>query len=214
MRLLAYHTGRHPAFCQHVGLRSSRIGSKYERLLSLGGTVSDEGGGVSDKKQEQPDNVDGLKLVRRILEMVGILHRRGYESLYIYPHMAGHGGSWRFHLGVMEDGAWPAPDSKRLVFGWVVGGPDYALEWVAGAGTDDPATLADKFIARYGEALAFARVQNPPYVAWYREMLERSGPGDIVTFWCSGIEDYEYVFTWNKSSFRMPMPPGFDPKRL
>jgi hypothetical protein len=174
--------------------------------------MSAETNAASGKKEESPGNINGVKLVRRILEMVAILHERGYQSLYIHPGMAGHGGSWRYRIGVMESGAWPVPNDKLLVTGWVIGGADYELEWADGM--DDPATLADKFIARYGAALAAARTPNPKYAAWHCDVLERTRPDGIVVFWCSGIEDYEYVFTWNNTSVKFPMPPGFDKERL
>ena len=58
--------------------------------------------------------VTGNQIARRILEMVGELHKKGYESLYIDPVMAPSGCYWRYEIGAMRDGLWPCGYGKRV----------------------------------------------------------------------------------------------------
>jgi hypothetical protein len=49
----------------------------------------------------------GESLVRRVMQMVAILHARGLASLYLHCGMNGSGSCWRYSIGAMDGGAWP-----------------------------------------------------------------------------------------------------------
>src|SRR5262245_56456836 len=51
--------------------------------------------------------VSAEQVARKIIEMVGVLHTRGYESLYLAAHMAPSGGAWRYGIGIASRGKWP-----------------------------------------------------------------------------------------------------------
>ncbi len=162
----------------------------------------------------------GEQISRRIMEMVGELHKCGHESMYLDSVMAPHGMSWRYQIGAMLDGRWPSADcwthagAQRCVKGSVGGGQDQKIPW---ADVHDPVTvLAEKFVAAYPSLVHFGSVRNPKYAAWYAEMLRRTEPDGVLIFWCDYGPDYEYAFTWSGTAkrFRMRMPPGFVRRRF
>lgn len=127
----------------------------------------------------------GEQISRRIMEMVGALHRRGYESLYLDPVMAPNGTSWRYQVGAMVERQWPNPAYPRFansaeacVGGSIRGGPDQEIPWAHA--TDSVGALSDKFAASYPEIVKAARSPNSEYVSWYREMLERTAPAGAL----------------------------------
>lgn len=128
------------------------------------------------------DNL-GESLVRRVMQMVAILHARGLESLYLHGGMNGSGSCWRYAIGAMDDGAWPRRLRDPLqVFNSMNGSDNPSqIEW--GHLDDDPEALADKFEAAYPDIAVAARVLHPEYVAWYRAMLAASEPLGMLVFY-------------------------------
>jgi hypothetical protein len=62
----------------------------------------------------------------RITQMIRELHKRGYESLYLYAGMSPSGLYWRFMIGVIDEtNLWPG--NQRLVNTSI--GTDYKPEW-------------------------------------------------------------------------------------
>ncbi len=166
------------------------------------------------------DGLLGEQISRRIMEMVGELHKCGYESLYLDSVMAPHGMSWRYQIGAMRDGRWPSTDcwthagGQRCVEGSVGGGRDQRIPW---ADVHDTVTvLAEKFVAVYPSLVYFGSVRNREYAGWYAEMLRLTAPDGVLIFWCDYGPHYEYAFTWGGTAkgFRMPMPPGFVKRRI
>ncbi len=154
----------------------------------------------------------GCQISRRIMEMVALLHERGFESLYLDPVMAPHGMCWRYVIGAMVEGTWLHPDcgfgEGACVRGSICGGHDQEILWAKC--TDGLVALADGFLSSYLSLAASARQANAKYVAWYREMLEATGPEGVLIFSCEYGPDHEYAFTLDeRKDFRMALPPGF-----
>jgi hypothetical protein len=151
------------------------------------------------------------KDARRILEMVGVLHSRGYESLFLSPGMAPSGAYWRYHIGIMKDGKWSNnPDYFGSDYEVVSGslGSYCEISWEKSAKTLSEFT--DNFIEAFKVKLQKARVPNPAYVSWFKEMLEKTAPDGHFLFYCDPGPYFEYAFTWgNPKDFKMPMPQGF-----
>ena len=172
---------------------------------------------MKDKDQLEAmrrDGVTGQQISRRILEMVGLLHARGFESLYIDPVMAPSGAYWRYEIGAMVNGCWPAwkcaqeAEAPKPVIGSIGGGYDQQIPW--GKPTDSVETLTEGFTDSCSELLAQASVPNKDYAAWYREMLEQTSPEGVMIFMSDYGPSHEYAFCWGEPrDFRMAMPPGF-----
>ena len=171
-------------------------------------------GGKARIAEMQKAGVMGHQIARRILEMVGELHNKGYESLYIDPVMAPSGCFWRYEIGAMRDGLWPCGYDKHLgkefepIRGSIGGGFEQEIPW--GKPTDSLSEFLEAFLLAYPNLLSMAKKPNAPYIAWYREMLRATQPEGMLIFGCDHGPDHAYAFTWGKpGDFRMPMPPGY-----
>lgn len=125
----------------------------------------------------------GHRLARRLMCMVAELHARGFQSLYLYCGMNGSGSSWRYSIGAMDAGRWPRFRRHPLQVFNSMNGSDDAEQIAWGALDDAPEVLADRFMAAYPDIVAEARVPNPDYVAWYRDMLAISEPYGLLVFY-------------------------------
>lgn len=158
--------------------------------------------------------VTGSQISRKIIEMVGLLHSQGYESLYIDSYMAPSGCYWRYHIGVALYGKWPQANfgvgMKGEVgpAGSIGGGFDQNIPWCLPGDSLDSYT--QKFIEKYPEILRGAKSPNPQYVKWYKDMLIQTAPEGVLIFGCDMGAWYEHAFTWGEpEDFKMPMPPGY-----
>ena len=151
------------------------------------------------------------KDARRILEMIEGLHQRGYESLFISPGMAPSGAYWRYRIGIMNEGKWSDnPDRFGDDYEVVSDSLGSCCEISWGKSSETLPEFTDNFIEEYKEKLQKARVLNPDYVRWFKEMLEKTAPDGYFLFYCDPDPYFEYAFTWgDPNDFRMPMPPGF-----
>ncbi len=147
------------------------------------------------------------------MEMVGHLHKMGYERLRLDPGMAPSGIFWRCHvLPVREDGCRIRIDDvldeegdssyssseKDRFFGWT------------DAGNDTPQQLAVKFIERFPKRAKLGFGNDEEYAAWYARMLEQTAPMGIIY----GYADYPLpahggmgVINLPEGTF-IPMPPN------
>ena len=156
----------------------------------------------------------GEQIARKIIEMIALLHKRVYESLYLDSCMAPSGMYWRYKIGAMVENRWPNPDcyfgndTSSCVSGSIGGGFEQKLSWANI--TDTIEVIANKFQDTYPIILNNARCSNTEYVSWYKEMLKKTSPEGVLIFSCDYGPDYEYAFTWGEpKNFQMPMPPGF-----
>lgn len=120
-----------------------------------------------------------VKTCLTILEMVHILHRRGYQRLRIAPGLAPSGCYWRVAV---------APsDQFEEHHGALLKDFDHAAHHTTGNGPDpfawrdaarhSPAKLADLFLARYPDFARRGQGSDWAYAGWYLEVLHQASLG-------------------------------------
>jgi len=130
------------------------------------------------------------------MQMVGHLHRMGYQRLRLNPGIAPSGIFWRCNVQPVDDkgfylfrveeldleGDSSYSSSERTeFFGW----PD--------AENNTPEQLAVKFIERFPKRAEFGLGVDEDYAAWYADMLEKTAPTGLI---------YDYA------DYYMPPPGG------
>lgn len=120
--------------------------------------------------------MDDLPLLPiRIVQMIHELHRRGYESLYLYAGMSPSGLYWRFTIGIIDQtNLWPG--DYQLINASI--GTDHKPEWSeANASTTQ---LADDFEKYFATDLVRAKQSRPDFVAWFSKMCGMVGNNLLV----------------------------------
>jgi len=198
-----------------------------------------EGGGESDASSNttrdglteyskcgasQPDGEDpAIACARRMLEMVAILHKMGYEQLRIFPIIGMSGMAWRCRVlpaGLMsrENGALPVdedivPDGRNCAY-FSTNMPTKFFGLIV-PGTLTPRQLAEDFIAEYPEIVQLGRGADPEYAAWYREMLILTAPSNLLWVTSDAMGDDDYMRPGKLSTagphidLYLDMPPPF-----
>jgi ADP-ribosylglycohydrolase len=114
-----------------------------------------------------------------ILEMVHVLHRRGYQRLRIAPGMAPSGCCWRVAV-TPSDNVLPDHGAKLRTFEdaahHVTGGGAYPFQWRDAQGKS-PQELADLFLERFPELARRGQGADWPYAGWYLEVLAHAARG-------------------------------------
>lgn len=147
---------------------------------------------------------------RRLNRMVQVAHRRGYEDLWVLPHVGGPGC---YRLIVT-----PGSNVRR---NWELrGGPAI---YYSSAGEFDPfgwdrmseatpEALADRLAAEEPDLLAAARRPNPRYVTWFGEIMAATEPDALYLLWDANRmpEPEGPIFWWPLSGeiADAPRPPG------
>lgn len=119
---------------------------------------------MNDKIFDKDNKLDSIKLANKLLRLVGVLHQRGYESLYFHSGMSPSGVYWRYHILTNE---------KELLRDSLVGDLpkfDWVKNW-----DDNIEIWADDFIKFYQNDLTVARQPNIEYVTWYENILNIIG---------------------------------------
>jgi hypothetical protein len=147
-----------------------------------------------------------------VLEMVAVLHRRGYEQLRIVPGMAPSGMYWRCavtHTGNItpEHGALSIEFWEESAH-YTSGSANGYFDW-EDAKDDGPEQLADRFLERQPEICEKGLAADPEYVAWYMVMLELAIAGEFPVaydeFWEELDPRWLPITEGIKSG--LPMPP-------
>ena len=147
------------------------------------------------------------------MEMVGHLHRMGYERLRLDPGIAASGFFWRCHvLPVREDGRRIRIDDVLDEEGdssYSSSQGDKFFGWTD-AGNDTPQQLAVKLIERFPKRAQLGLGTDEEYAGWYARMLEQTAPMGIIY----GYADYTLpahggmgVINLPEDMF-IPMPPN------
>jgi endonuclease/exonuclease/phosphatase family metal-dependent hydrolase len=147
---------------------------------------------------------------RRLLDMVQVLHRQGYELLRINPGMSPSGCHWRCELvpAVMTVQGHHSPDVRDWVETayYSSGQETNYFEW-ADAVSDSPVELASKFVERFPEFSKACIGKDPEYVNWYSSMLEKTAPDGIIYAYADYPVPEDYLPVQNKPEIRIPFPP-------
>ena len=126
-------------------------------------------------------------MAARIYEMVGELHSRGYESLYLYSGMAPSGLYWRFTIGIIREGKWP--NDKIITRGSLTAKEE--VEWATES--LDYKDLANKFESFYNEQLVEAKNPNPKYVNWYKSIRNHISKSKVLVFFADYEAPHRYL---------------------
>ncbi len=137
-------------------------------------------------------------LPSRITKMVKELHRRGYTNLYLYCGMAPSGMSWRYMIGEMEDGGWPA--SEHLVYAST--GPEGTVEW--SQNMHNVNAMADDFERFYVGKISKANAPTG-YSVWFDQLADTLRFNELLMFFA----DYE-----SEHGHLLKDAPGYRNKRI
>ena len=113
-----------------------------------------------------------------VLDMVAVLHRRGYQHLRIVPGMSGSGFYWRCTFtpasnvepNVEMQGIDQVRDHDHLTAHWT-NANDADIFGTPGAQHMSPDELADLFAKTYPDIVNASRGPDWEYAGWYVEML-------------------------------------------
>lgn len=151
---------------------------------------------------------------RRVLLMVGELHRRGYQRLRIAPGMSGSGLHWRCAIS-------PVHNVSRRHGARLVSGEDDAMvaRYTSGAEAEcfgwrdatqaGPGELAALLIERFPALARAGRGSDWLYAGWYQEMLHLTDPRFFPIAYADwGVrEDCLETATLGESKVTVPLPP-------
>jgi 8-oxo-dGTP diphosphatase len=148
---------------------------------------------------------------RRLLQMVAVLHQRGFESLRIMPGMSASGCHWRTALAPASlfeprNGAMLPSDAYHRFPRYTTGEGMGAFGWMDAAALtlDD---LADRFESEHAAMLQECRPPDPEYVQWYQEMLDATQPlGLVIAYWDMRDDD-GYLATVGHCLCQRLLPP-------
>jgi hypothetical protein len=115
------------------------------------------------------------RAARRMMEMIGALHARGFEGLRLHAGLAPSGCYWRGGVYPVRD-----PDASTGTFS-TGAGTRVLFDW-DDSDALDVSQLADRFLAAFPMLAALARHSDPAYAAWYREMLALTAPDGVIYF--------------------------------
>jgi hypothetical protein len=152
---------------------------------------------------------------RKLMLMVGELHRMGYQKIRFYPHIGG-AGYWRYILTVVKDRRvepeWdPSPEEKRTVWNSLGDGELRASLYGWGDQVEDtPERLARRFLAAFKTIKRLGKGKDQKYANWYRNVLEKIAPEGIIYCWWDGSSSCEEgIGVLNKDGVvSLPLPPG------
>lgn len=144
---------------------------------------------VVDNDERHPHDEAVAARMRLVLNMVGVLHGRGYERLRIVPGMSGSGIHWRCSFA-SDSNIKPAPDMQNidqvddpdgLVATWSNANPRVFADPNASAMTSEQ--LADSFVVRFPALASASRGTDPDYADWYVDLLSVVNRGFFPIFY-------------------------------
>jgi hypothetical protein len=142
----------------------------------------------------------GMRAARRMMELVGVLHDRGYGGLRLRSGLAPSGCHWRGSVHAAKD---PQISTGSFSTG---AGPKVLFDWEGVEDLGLPA-LADRFLAQFSALAAAARHPDPAYLAWYRDMLARTAPAGLIYLYSDFTESGVGVLGC-RCPEGIPAPPG------
>lgn len=151
----------------------------------------------------------------QVLEMVHVLHGRGYERLRIEPGMSPSGMHWRCgitHAGNMdpENGALCAGGCGNQIVLYTSGMRDRFFDWDDGPDLSLD-QMANRFLEQHHEICGPGLGDDPEYVAWYALMLSLARKGELpFAYDDDGDSDDEppgWLPTMGESNGQLPWPP-------
>ena len=162
----------------------------------------------------------------KILQIIGLLHSRGYQRLRIFPYARGMW--WRCDIAPgelfdRENGACmeshPSHDREGLVARFSDGDSCYPFGWKKSIAANSLAKIASLFLERFPVIAMASLGSDWAYAGWYQEMLMRTSANVLpIAFY---RDEYEQVVHDPLRFFRidqtvngpvggsMPLPPRY-----
>ncbi|WP_295409042.1 ADP-ribosylglycohydrolase family protein [uncultured Thiocystis sp.] len=149
-----------------------------------------------------------------ILEMVHVLHRRGYQKLRIAPGISSSGCYWRVAVAPSDNSL---DDHGALLRDYsdaahhTSGNGVHPFAWRDVQGATAP-ELADLFLERYPDLARRGEGSDWPYAGWYLEVLRHVSRGAWpVAYWDEYTEiepgSLKLVYIDHSATGQMPAPP-------
>lgn len=144
---------------------------------------------VVDGDDAQSDAEAIAARMRLVLNMVGVLHRRGFERLRIVPGFSGSGMYWRCSFAP-DTNIVPEPtlqdidqiaDHEGLVVTWSNANPRVFGDPNASHMNEDQ--LADAFAVRFPALLTGCKGSDSAYAAWFADLLNVVRQGFFPVFY-------------------------------
>ncbi|MEM8558403.1 MAG: hypothetical protein AAGG50_11325 [Bacteroidota bacterium] len=172
------------------------------------GTPTKPGTDTEDERDDEA--LEALPLAtpegaaRRVVEMVGVLHARGYERLRLGAGLAPSGAAWQCAIAAyapdgtrLTDAAAYASTSGTQFFGW------------DDAHADDAEALAEKFTVRLPAIADAAYAADKAYARWYAAMLDASAPTGLpVGYADTALPPDRVRIVAHPDAPTVPLPPG------
>ena len=175
------------------------------------------------------NRVKGLG-IRRWIELVGELHRLGYERLRLAPSIedAGPAPIWfgeiapvnyfrKDHGAVLAQHPFPLKVQEALRGANPNAYPMFTSRWCNGPDYPWPGFLnapitecAEQWISKYAKLAIEGEGADAEYATWYTRMLETTSPTGLITayyYWVPELPNYMYVTHGPNGCDRFPLPP-------
>lgn len=143
-----------------------------------------------------------MHFCRVILQMIGELHERGYESIRLCPTLSNSGMHWIAWLASAEQvlphhGAILHPTAMiqamrssptEALAACYTSAHEFRFFGWNDAAEDSPAQLAARFVDRFPTISAEGKRPDPNYVAWYKNMILQTEPEGLPSIYASSPE--------------------------
>jgi ADP-ribosyl-[dinitrogen reductase] hydrolase len=119
----------------------------------------------------------------QVLQMVAVMHSRGYQKIRIMPTKSASGCYWRCSISVKQlmskqNGAMYVGNcgDERTVANYTSGNGWHYFQWEDGEDLN-PEKMADRFLREYPYIAENGRGEDAEYAAWFRQVLDHAGRG-------------------------------------
>lgn len=128
-------------------------------------------------------------LPKRIVKMISLLHKKGFQDIYIYSGMSPSGMNWRFTIGHLKNETWP--NKTIIVQGSVRAEGD--VEWANENSCAED--LCKNFISFYKLTKSENNSTHLEYVIWYAKLVETLKESELLEFYADYEAPHEYLLT-------------------
>ncbi|MDO4433886.1 MAG: hypothetical protein Q4B82_04825 [Alysiella sp.] len=145
------------------------------------------------------NNIDLQLIPNKIIRIIGELHNRGYQSLYLDCGLSPSGFHWRYAVFTPDttlfSGSYDATILALSDFNqWV-------KNWNAPI-----SVLADDFLAHFHDDLQSAKQANQVYAEWFNQAIEYIEETGYFIMFCDFGSDETTCYGDNKTRQTLPLP--------
>lgn len=123
------------------------------------------------------------KAALKLLEAVGILHKKEYELIRIFPSFSPSGCYWRCYVSIKENfdkqyGIRPEPVEKDNGLYYSSGAMYEYFQGFEGKSAT-PEKIADELLERIPDLISKGKGSDPDYTMWFCKILKHARRGDF-----------------------------------